>query len=379
MRILILQNIITPHIVPVFEALARRPGVELTVAYFAELEGERRWATPAGQHFEQHILPGRQVNIFGKSNTLSFHFNPTTWSFMTHRPFDVCMNSGWASMTNWMAFAACKRLGRPHVMWAGSTVAEKSIQRTISLPLVKLLVGKSDAWLGYGTASCEYMNSLGADPARNVPSFHCVDNDAFLTRLEAAREKSATIRGHFPGKKLILFVGRLVGVKGVEYLVNAMAAIRARIPEAHLLLCGDGALRKELEAHAHKIAPDAVSFVGHVALEELPAYYGAADLFVLPSLEEPWGLVINEAALAALPIISTSICGASPDLVTRENGRVIPPADARAIADAAIEILANDPKKMGAAARELVLAKSNPAGVAEAMHRACEIAVQSRG
>jgi glycosyltransferase involved in cell wall biosynthesis len=84
-----------------------------------------------------------------------------------------------------------------------------------------------------------------------------------------------------------------------------------------------------------------VCFAGHVKLDELPGYYACADVFVLPSWGEPWGLVINEAMACGLPVIATDRVGASIDLIREGvNGHVVPARDVEALARALRRVLA---------------------------------------
>ena len=122
---------------------------------------------------------------------------------------------------------------------------------------------------------------------------------------------------------------------------------------------------------------EAVRFVGNQPLDELPRYYQLADLFVLPSLEEVWGLVVNEAELAGLPVVVSDRCGAASDLVEDGvNGRRIPPADVDALYAAMRDIL-REPgraREMGGASRRVV-ERCSPDKLASSLLRAAELAV----
>jgi phosphatidylinositol alpha-1,6-mannosyltransferase len=158
-------------------------------------------------------------------------------------------------------------------------------------------------------------------------------------------------------------------------LIDAMARVSARHPQARLLIAGEGRERAALEHDAAQRIPGRYRFVGHVEHDTLATYYAAAACFVLPSLNEVWGLVINAAALAGLPVVATSNCGAARDLIRDgETGYVVPPANPAALANA-LEQLLDDPvraRKMGAAGRELVSRIANPETVADAITRAAE-------
>ena len=99
-----------------------------------------------------------------------------------------------------------------------------------------------------------------------------------------------------------------------------------------LLWVGDGPLRAEIEASCRSIAPELAHFAGFKNQSELAAYYGAGDVLVLPSAVEPWGLVVNEAMAAGLPIVTTEAAGCAPDLVrSGKNGQVVPIGDVDAL------------------------------------------------
>src|SRR5581483_11110384 len=93
----------------------------------------------------------------------------------------------------------------------------------------------------------------------------------------------------------------------------------------HLAMVGSGEMEPRLRAMARELALTNVCFSGFVNQSALPRYYGACDLFVLPSVDETWGLAINEAMCAGLPILASAELGCVPDLVRDgRNGRIFP-------------------------------------------------------
>jgi glycosyltransferase involved in cell wall biosynthesis len=97
-----------------------------------------------------------------------------------------------------------------------------------------------------------------------------------------------------------------------------------------------------------------VHFAGHVPIPELPRYYAAADVLVLPSHEEVWGLVLNEAAASGLPLVATTVTGASADLIEEGlNGYTVPPGDPACLADAIGKVLQR-PEEMGSTSWRIV-------------------------
>jgi glycosyltransferase involved in cell wall biosynthesis len=156
--------------------------------------------------------------------------------------------------------------------------------------------------------------------------------------LDAVREARVDeIRALAPGPR-ILFVGRFVYYKGIDVLIEAMT----RCPGT-LVLVGDGPLEAELRMQVATLGlQERVRFIGRVSDEDLPAYYHASDVFVLPSVAvtEAYGLVQIEAMAAGVPVVSTNLPTGVPwvnqDGVT---GLIVPPGDAGALASAVRRIL----------------------------------------
>jgi len=150
---------------------------------------------------------------------------------------------------------------------------------------------------------------------------------------------------------LAVFVGRLVPIKRVEMLLDAVALARQSQPELHLAVVGDGDLRPALERHAAEPGwGGAVAFVGYRSdLEQIVA---AADIAVLSSVNEGTPVALIEAAAAGKPGVATDVGGVS-EIVTPDTGRLVPSADTAAFAHALVELCsdAEARRRLGAAAR----------------------------
>lgn len=157
---------------------------------------------------------------------------------------------------------------------------------------------------------------------------------------------------------LLLFVGRLRYYKGLDWLIRAMPRISAK-----LLIVGTGPMEGAWRGLAAEVgAQDRVVFVGDASDEELPGYYQACDVFVLPASErsEAYGLVQLEAMASSRPVVCTEL-GTGTSYINRhgETGLVVPPKDPAALVDACNRLLADEAlrQKMGENARARVLAK----------------------
>jgi phosphatidyl-myo-inositol dimannoside synthase len=170
-------------------------------------------------------------------------------------------------------------------------------------------------------------------------------------------------RHRLGGRPLVVCVSRLVPRKGQDALIKAMPRIRQRVPDAALLLVGDGSYRSRLEAMAADAPSGSVVLAGAVGEDELPSYYRAGDVFAMPcrtrrgGLEvEGWGNVFIEAAACGRPVVVGDSGGARESLVDGETGLLVDGGDVGAVADAVASLL-EDPARaeaMGAVGRARV-------------------------
>jgi|GEM_PF-151912 len=193
----------------------------------------------------------------------------------------------------------------------------------------------------------------GAPPRKIRLLFNPVDSELFAPgasaggrggRRNGAVQSAPAVGRHVrPRGRACLFVGGFRPVKGPEVLVRAIPHILENAPDAHFVMVGDGPERDRCEELARlQGIQDSISFVGHVPYQDLPSYYGLADLFVMPSLNEPMGLALMQALSCGVPVVASEV-GGIPEIVRHgRNGLLVPPGDERALAEAIIEILSDD-------------------------------------
>jgi glycosyltransferase involved in cell wall biosynthesis len=182
-----------------------------------------------------------------------------------------------------------------------------------------------------GKRTRDYMRTLGMADARLGLFHNVVDNNFFCSgALNIRAQRTASELG-LPAQ-YFLFAGRLAPEKNIEGLLEAFASYQHRGGSWSLVIVGDGPLRADLQVRAAPFAN--VHFAGFQRAADLVSYYAFAGCFVLPSIREPWGLVVNEAMAAGLPIIVSSRCGCADDLIEQGgNGFVFDAADSAALAN----------------------------------------------
>ena len=148
----------------------------------------------------------------------------------------------------------------------------------------------------------------------------------------------------YKGERIVLMAGKLTHFKGVDVLLEAAVhygkgGAASSLGPAITLIAGDGALRAELEEQAQRLGLDTVYFLGNVSQEDLCRLYSCANVDVVPSRREPFGLVAVEAMACGTPVVVTNEGGLS-DFVNESVGALVPVEDAPALAQAIDEVLA---------------------------------------
>jgi 1,2-diacylglycerol 3-alpha-glucosyltransferase len=241
-----------------------------------------------------------------------------------------------------------------------------------------------------GAPHREYLVKLGMKPNKTYTGYDVVDNKYFKTAADKARSSQrATIEKTGLHNPFFLCSARFVEKKNLFRLIDAFSRYRAseknqdRAGAAYdLVLLGDGPLRSSIElAVQKKGVADAVHMPGFVQYDSLPNYYGLASIFVLPSTSEQWGLVVNEAMAAGLPVLVSERCGCAPDLVENgKNGFTFDPYDVDALSDFMLRMAGPDCDRaaMGAASLEKI-DRWSPAAFASGLEHAVQAALQGGG
>lgn len=162
-----------------------------------------------------------------------------------------------------------------------------------------------------------------------------------------------------PTRPLLLFVGRLEPRKGLDVLIRAFLRVRAALPRVRLCVVGDGRQRQRCQDMIPESIRHDVRFVGRVSEEDKPRYFASAQLYVAPNTgAESFGIVLAEAMAAGVPVVASDIPGFRPVVRDGRAGRLVPPGDAPALAEAISTLL-------GTAALRRALATEGRRRVAE--------------
>ena len=343
MKILFLTNVPSPYRVRFFNALAQL--CDLTVVYEKGKSDERdaRWTEKHGGGYRSVILQGLRTSTDSA-------ISPGILKFLKKDAYNLVIVCGIASPTQMLAIQWCRLRGIPYAI-EGDGAFPKSGKGPREWLKRHLIRG---ACLCFST--CEMHDAYyllygaGKETLVRYP-FTSVDEREVLPAPVSPEEK-ARLREELGirEEKLLLAVGQFIPRKGFDVLLQAAR----KLPEDVGICIVGGEPTEEYLQMQKKWDLDRVRFAGFMPREKLASYYRAADAFVLPTREDIWGLVVNEAMAYGLPVVTTTRCNAGLELIREgENGRLVAPEDADALAEALLWILENDREKM--AARSLAI------------------------
>jgi glycosyltransferase involved in cell wall biosynthesis len=336
----------TPYRAPLFDRIAERGDLDLTVVYAAETVAGRHWSV-ALQH-EAVFLDGPRLPGAARVLRHDYPVTPGIFGALRSARPDVVVVSGWSTFASQAALAWCRARRVPYVLLVEShdVGPRAGWRRAVKGAVVPRLIAGARSFLAVGSLARDSLIARGAPPERIRFFANTIDVERWVER--AAR---TTPRPH--DDVVVLSVGRLVGEKAFDVLGSACAEAGVR-----LVLAGDGPERRRLEPFA--------TVLGDVREEELAQEYVDADVFALLSRHETWGVVVNEAAASGLPLVLSDRVGAADDLLRDgENGFLVP-ADDVAAAAGALRTLAADAdlrRLMGERSRERVRAWDYDASV----------------
>ncbi|MBW3577890.1 MAG: glycosyltransferase family 4 protein [Actinobacteria bacterium] len=248
--------------------------------------------------------------------------------------FDAVLVHGYAHISNWLTFGACVRQGVPLLLRGESRTDTGSIRRgwkrMVKDSLIHWLLERCGACLAIGQRNADFYRMHGVPHRRIFFSPYSVSNDSFAEagRIgRAFRDRRLGGLGLDPQRSTILFAAKLQPWKRPLDMLRLAHAC----PEFNVVIIGDGPLRGRLAEEA-RVLPN-VRLLGFVNQSEIGQWYGVADVFVLPSEHEPWGLAVNEAmAGGCVPAVSEAV-GCAPDLVAGGAGLIFPIAGIERLAD----------------------------------------------
>ena len=343
-RLVILTEIISPYRIPLFNALARHAEVDLHVIFLAETDPTlRQWHVYKDEiQFSYQVLRSWRRRI-GKYNLLLNR--GVALALVTSAP-DVILCGGYNYIASWQALVWARDHKIPFFLWSESNAKDLRSGHALVEFLKSEFLRRCSGFVVPGKAAQEYLcaeKETKEDTIFTAPN--AVDNDLFAAAAAAARKNADTHRRELDlPRHYFLFTGRLVQEKGVFELLSAYAKLDESIrQQLGLVFVGDGVCRRQLEQRASAISPGVIRFAGFAQREQLAIYYALAEVMILPTYADTWGLVVNEAMACGLPVILSRAAGCAAELVRENwNGWLVQPRDVSSLT-VAMRSLADQP------------------------------------
>jgi glycosyltransferase involved in cell wall biosynthesis len=335
-RVLFVTVVPSPYQRDLFRALAAREEVSLSVCYLEAAAPDSPWPQERLESYER-ILPGFWLPFFGAR----WHVN---WNLPRLLEYDVVVLNNFASVTaQWLMRGQLR--GKRWLFWGERLRTQPAawkefMQRKLLEPLKR-----AAGIVGIGSDADKDYRRRFPDTRHFCIPYHC-DLTQFFEHCAPHESSSATT---------FFFCGQMIRRKGVDLLLSAFERLVAKGLDISLLLVGREAELPELLASVTEAARARIRYEGFQPPDKLHLFFALADVFVLPSRHEGWGVVINQALGAGLPVICSDAVGAGTDLVEEEvNGLHFAAGDVEGLQNC-LERLANSPeiaRQWGEASRQ---------------------------
>ncbi len=258
---------------------------------------------------------------------------------------DLVHAHGHVYMSSYLGGLVAKRFNKPFIVTQHNTFIDYQSFLNVIEQLNDFIIGRSvlryaNKIIAVSKETMKYVLKLGADRTKTSVIYNGVDIDTFHPANKAESRRKV---GLPQNRKIILSVRRLVYKNGLDTLIDSVPLVAQNHPNVLFVVAGKGPSRKLIEDRITDLkVENNIILVGFVADELLPAYYCAADCFVLPSASgEGLPLVLLEAMSCGLPVVATTV-GGTPEIVSyMKNGILIPPRDSEAMAEAVSSVLSN--------------------------------------
>jgi len=321
-RLAVLINTIAPYRLPIFSQLAEYFD---TLVLHGGKEANRQWKLKIPEHLHTRRVWTLQfrrkklIDIAGHYDISYVHINAgLLWWLPRWRP-EIIISNELGSRTL-IALIYSRLFGVPLWVWWGGTLHSEKFVVGLRKRVRVFLCSRIHRWISYGKTSTEYLESIGAHRSNILQIQNCVPHENFIHPPENPEP-------HFAGepRPIIVSVGQLIARKGLDRLIAACGCMAAEGFDFTLVIVGSGPDRDKLMAQAQEAGLTHCHFIPNQPQAALSELYRAAQVFVFPTLEDVWGLVVNEAIWAGTPVLCSKYAGCAAEIVP--PGNVFDPVD----------------------------------------------------
>lgn len=312
MRVLFLTNIPSPYRVDFFQELGKR--CQLTVLYELESAADRNSVWKRALHEKSY----REIYLKPMIRQASSAWCPSVVTYLNSKEYDVIVVGVYSTPTGMYAIHYMKKKHIPYwISCDGGMIGRDS---EIKYRIKEYFLSGAKGYMSSAKICDEYLQHYGAEKEKiyRYPFTSVCRKDILKNLLTTEEKQEAKLLLQIPESFVFLSVGQFIHRKGYDILLKAAQSLGKN---TGVYIVG-GKPTEEYIALKEQIGLTNIHFIGFQKKEELQQYYRVADVFVFPTREDIWGLVINEAMANGLPVITTDKCVAGTELI-RGNGKVI--------------------------------------------------------
>lgn len=339
MKVAYITNLRTPYRTLQLNEFSKIENMELTVYYTDKPNENRKWDLNKAFGFKEFDLKG--YKIFKKYG----YINKGLLNIVKSN--DLIITGAYEQPSYILLSIMCKIIKKPYVLsFDGISCDRINIEERKFKKLIKnIVISNASAIFGNGEVSKQYFHKVFNYPLEKIYNQYLTSDmdriNSLYEHKDSYRKEYRESLGILENDKVIIYSGRLIYIKNIDSVIKAINKVDKK--NLVLLITGGGELAQELTVLAEKLKVRVI-ITGFIQnQDELFKHYFAGDAFILPSICEPWGLVVNEAMCAGLPILVSNKCGCSKDLVVEtHNGYLINPDDIQDIATKVYKLMYED-------------------------------------
>lgn len=358
------------YFAPLYKRLAQEENIDLTVLYSSrwgvseyidpQFNTKFKWDVPLLDGYKYKFLKNIR-----KTEDVNKFFNLINLEIIKElikNKYDVLWVNGHNNLTNIIAVITAKLLGIKLLMRAETqlNVEPLRIKKIFRKPVMKLFYNFFNGFLYIGSRNREYYKYIGVNDSKLFFVPYTVNNDFFISEVENAKKNYSEIKNRFNinnNNLNIVYASKLMKRKNPIHLLKAFENVKKKLENVNLIFVGTGEEEDNLKNYVNTNKINNIYFLSFLNQSELPKAFAISDIFVLPSVNEQWGLIINEAMCASLPVIVSDVVGAVPDLLKEGiNGYSFQAGNVEQLAEKLYLILSDNELRisMGKKSREII-------------------------
>ncbi len=305
-KVVIISNAPAPYRDPVYELLSLKEDIDLTLIYCSKIEPKRNWSLRKYSH--KTLFLNSKTFTFGEH---SFYFGFDVIKHLRSIEPEVIITTSLA-FPMLLSFLYAYVNDIKHIYFTDATLVTEAKLSIIHKLLRRIIFSKSKAFIGPSDASKELYKSYGISEASFFKSHLCVDNKKYLNGVSIKDRKYE-----------LLFVGQFIDRKCPDFFVSVVCRLAIKLGSCNVRIVGSGPLQ-ETFIQKLKSTNANITFDGFVQQDKLPDIYRSSKLLLMPTKEDCWGVVANEALASGTPVVTNKEAGVAGELVIEKtSGRVL--------------------------------------------------------